>query len=99
MAANTESLLGEVNTSPATAALSMPVANVACMGGLVPAASAGDDGHLRSTGGVCICTDEHIVARQANATRVQDYQALEHFFHHVLWAVDKLFHDAANVPR
>jgi hypothetical protein len=39
------------------------------------------------------------VSREADGARVQHNQTLQHFFDNVFGAVNKLFHDAANLQR
>ena len=46
-----------------------------------------------------ICADKNFVLRQADAAWMQYNQALQHFFDYVFRAINKLLHDAVNVPR
>ena len=66
---------------------------------LMAAPSAGEYGNLLITDVLRICADECFVSRQADGAGVQHGQTLQHFFDHVLRAVNELFHGAANLQR
>ena len=64
---------------------------------LMAAPSAGEYGNLLIT--LRICADKDFVSGQADGAGVQHGQTLQHFFDHVLRAVNELFHGAANLQR
>src|SRR6266850_2598350 len=68
------------------------VADVACVGRLVPAATARDDRHLRIADVIYVRANHDFVSRQSRHTRVQDGQSLQHFFNDILRMINKLFH-------
>jgi hypothetical protein len=63
------------------------------MGRLMAAPSAGEYGNLLITNALRICADKDLVSGQADGARVQHHQTLEHFFNHVIRAVNKLLHN------
>jgi hypothetical protein len=69
------------------------------MRGLMTTPSAGKYRDLLLAALPRICANKDLVSRQADASWMQHDQASQHFFDYVFRAINKLLHDAANVPR
>lgn len=68
--------------------------DIAGMSRFMAAATTGDNGDLLALNLRGIGTKHHLVGRQPGESRIQNAQALQHFFDHVFGTIDELFHES-----